>query len=102
MLPTRPRKPQDKAKAEGREIEDGEFTTACAQACPADAIIFGRLDDPDSRVNQLSEPGRGFQIPLGMRYMAAGALFFHADYIAEPWRLPRTRTVQIGRHIFYR
>ena len=32
----------------------------------------------------------------------AGALFFHADYIAEPWRLPRTRTVQIGRHIFYR
>lgn len=32
----------------------------------------------------------------------AGALFFHADYIATPWAVPRTRTVQIGRHVFYR
>jgi N-acetylmuramoyl-L-alanine amidase len=31
-----------------------------------------------------------------------GALFFHADYIRKPWAVPRTRTVQIGRHIFYR
>lgn len=53
---------EDRAKAEGREVRDGEFTTACAQACPADAIIFGRLDDPDSRVNQLTKPGRGFQM----------------------------------------
>jgi N-acetylmuramoyl-L-alanine amidase len=32
----------------------------------------------------------------------AGALFFHADYVGEPWRTPRTRTVQVGAHIFYR
>jgi N-acetylmuramoyl-L-alanine amidase len=32
----------------------------------------------------------------------AGALFFHANYIREPWAVPRTRTVQIGAHIFYR
>lgn len=31
-----------------------------------------------------------------------GALFFHNTDIAEPWRVARTRTVQIGRHIFYR
>jgi N-acetylmuramoyl-L-alanine amidase len=31
-----------------------------------------------------------------------GALFFHADYIRKPWRVPRTRTVQVGAHIFYR
>lgn len=32
-----------------------------------------------------------------------GALFFHAAQMGEaPWRLPRERTVQIGRHIYYR
>lgn len=31
-----------------------------------------------------------------------GALFFHADDIAVPWRRPRERTAQIGGHVFYR
>jgi spore germination cell wall hydrolase CwlJ-like protein len=31
-----------------------------------------------------------------------GALFFHSTRIATPWLRPRQRTVQIGRHIFYR
>jgi molybdopterin-containing oxidoreductase family iron-sulfur binding subunit len=52
---------QDKAKSEGREVEDGEFTTACAQACPASAITFGRLDHEESLVSQLSQLDRGVQ-----------------------------------------
>jgi Fe-S-cluster-containing dehydrogenase component len=52
-------KAQDQAKAEGREVVDGEFTTACAQACPASAIVFGRVDDHQSLVSQLKERSGG-------------------------------------------
>jgi molybdopterin-containing oxidoreductase family iron-sulfur binding subunit len=41
------------AKKEGREIEDGEIVTACQQACPTGAILFGDINDPNSRISQL-------------------------------------------------
>lgn len=39
-------------KNEGRVLRDGEVQTACQQACPTNAITFGNLIDPESRVHQ--------------------------------------------------
>ncbi len=54
------RRGEDQAAAEGRDVRDGEVVPACAQACPANAITFGRLDDPESKVSQMAKNGRGY------------------------------------------
>ncbi|HEX3034562.1 MAG TPA: molybdopterin-dependent oxidoreductase [Thermodesulfobacteriota bacterium] len=51
-----------RAKNEGRDLEDGEVITACAQACPTDAIVFGSKMDPNSRVSRLSNNERGYGV----------------------------------------
>lgn len=45
------------AEKQNRPIRDGEILTACQQACPTEAIVFGNINDPDSRVARLkAEP----------------------------------------------
>ena len=51
-----------KAKSEKRPLRDGEFTTACAQTCPVDALVFGNLKDPESRVARLVGESRAYQV----------------------------------------
>jgi molybdopterin-containing oxidoreductase family iron-sulfur binding subunit len=50
-----------KAGAEGRRaIREGEIQTACQQTCPAEAIVFGNINDPQSRVSKLKQQERTY------------------------------------------
>jgi molybdopterin-containing oxidoreductase family iron-sulfur binding subunit len=50
------------AKAAGRKVQDDDFTTACAQTCPTNALIFDNLKNPDSRVSKLIRNPRAYQV----------------------------------------
>ncbi len=50
------------ADREGREVRDGDIQPACAQACPTDALMFGDVKDPQSRVSQFANDKRAFHL----------------------------------------
>jgi molybdopterin-containing oxidoreductase family iron-sulfur binding subunit len=55
-------KAREQAVFEDRELRDGDYATACQEACPTKAIVFGDLDDPDSRVAGLTRSHRASRL----------------------------------------
>jgi molybdopterin-containing oxidoreductase family iron-sulfur binding subunit len=53
---------KDRAKDENRLVQDGEVTTACAQSCPAGAIVFGNLLDKESQIYRLTHSQRAYRV----------------------------------------
>jgi molybdopterin-containing oxidoreductase family iron-sulfur binding subunit len=49
-------------RAQGSDIEDGDIITACQQACPTQAIVFGNLMDPEAQVTQLHKNPRVYDV----------------------------------------
>jgi MoCo/4Fe-4S cofactor protein with predicted Tat translocation signal len=50
------------AEREDRKINDTELQTACQQSCPAGAIIFGNINDPNSKVSKLKAQSRNYSL----------------------------------------
>ncbi|MBZ5678501.1 MAG: TAT-variant-translocated molybdopterin oxidoreductase [Acidobacteriia bacterium] len=50
------------AEREDRKINDTELETACQQSCPAEAIVFGNINDPNSRVSKLKAESRNYSL----------------------------------------
>ena len=46
----------------GEEVKDGDIVTACQQACPTQAIVFGDLNDANSRVRKMHESRRAYAV----------------------------------------
>jgi len=59
-------KARENAAAEGRAVAPGEYNTACAEACPANAITFGDLSDPTSEVAKLARSPRAFRLEASL------------------------------------
>jgi molybdopterin-containing oxidoreductase family iron-sulfur binding subunit len=50
------------AEKQNRPVRDGEIVTACQQSCPSEAIVFGNINDPKSKVSLLKAQNRNYKL----------------------------------------
>ncbi len=80
------------AKTGERPIADGDVVTACQQACPAEAIVFGDLNNAESKVSQLVAQQRNYSLldDLGTRPRTTYLAVVRNPNPALPTELPKT------------
>src|SRR5258708_37992628 len=61
------------SEIEGRQVHDGEIVTACQSVCPTEGIVFGNINDPNSKVAKLKALDRdySFLVELNTRSSTA-------------------------------
>jgi molybdopterin-containing oxidoreductase family iron-sulfur binding subunit len=84
----RVREAQNRASLEDRPLADGDVVPACQQSCPAEAIVFGNIRDPNSRVAQVTENERTYRVLDDLINTQPGVSYlkkvtFHAVATAE-------------------
>ncbi|HEY6091139.1 MAG TPA: molybdopterin-dependent oxidoreductase [Gemmatimonadales bacterium] len=77
---------QNQARLADRNVQDGDIVTACQQTCPSDAIVFGDLNDRNSRVSQLAGNPRGYHVLAGLN--TKPAVTYLARVVAAPAEAP--------------
>src|SRR5438094_3530043 len=50
------------SEIEGRQVHDGEIVTDCQSVCPTEAIVFGNINDPNSKVAKLKALDRDYSL----------------------------------------
>ncbi len=83
------------ARVEGRGIQDGDITPACAATCPTDAITFGDLNDSESRVSKLREASRSYDL---LNYLHLKPRTFYMARIRNPNAAIEPATRHGGEH----
>lgn len=78
---------KSEARRTGRPLADGDVRTACQQSCPADAITFGDLNDPESAVARLARGPRAYAV-LSELNVRPGVTYL-ADVVNGPEREAR-------------
>ena len=89
------RKARDVAKDEKRKIQEGDLTTACAQACPGKAIVFGNLLDENSAGAQVG--ARCALQPL-LEELGTGPAVFYLKKGNGQWSIDARRTPPASAH----
>jgi len=80
-------------KIENRRINDGEIKTACQESCPADAIMFGDINDPKSRISRVRQNPRRYQVLEEIKNLPV------VSYLTKVRNLPEQPNAKPKEHV---